>query len=298
MLKGWFQIAFERDLANSITPASIGGLRLVMVRSGDSIRTFRADCPHRGADLARGRLEGESLVCPFHGYRVGLGKCTGEHFWTPEYTTLAVSGMVFVLIGQEHENGFTQAIKDLEASLYFAPGFSIKARVRPDLVIENAFDRRHFQAIHRIDQDLGLRIVPGPQGMLAVCGRMVTSSNAWQQSLSGQSVCTTGFLARIYSPNICIAELSIEDRALYFITAATPRLDGHCDIRLSVAVRPAAEATPPSDELFQALLHDSLRALREDIKVWESLSDDVVPSFTKDDDLVLEYHRFCDRFRA
>jgi phthalate 4,5-dioxygenase len=35
------------------------------------------DCPHRGADLAFGRNEGDGLRCPFHGWKFDLsGQCT------------------------------------------------------------------------------------------------------------------------------------------------------------------------------------------------------------------------------
>ncbi|TNF57873.1 MAG: aromatic ring-hydroxylating dioxygenase subunit alpha, partial [Burkholderiales bacterium] len=35
------------------------------------------DCPHRGADLAYGRNEGDGLRCPFHGWKFDIsGQCT------------------------------------------------------------------------------------------------------------------------------------------------------------------------------------------------------------------------------
>src|SRR5690349_2576663 len=59
--KGWFQVAFERDLAGDLTPASIGTVRLVLARMASGVRAFAADCPHRGAHLALGgRLDSEA----------------------------------------------------------------------------------------------------------------------------------------------------------------------------------------------------------------------------------------------
>ena len=38
----------------------------------ESVAAFADECPHRGAPLSLGRLEGEELVCAFHGWRFGL----------------------------------------------------------------------------------------------------------------------------------------------------------------------------------------------------------------------------------
>jgi phthalate 4,5-dioxygenase len=38
------------------------------------------DCPHRGADLAYGRNEGDGLRCPFHGWKFDV---TGQCLETP-----------------------------------------------------------------------------------------------------------------------------------------------------------------------------------------------------------------------
>src|SRR4029079_10157109 len=76
---GWFQIAFDRELTREVSPSSIGQLRLVLVRVGSEITAFDAICPHRGADLGiGGRHDRGALVCPFHGFRIGLGQ-DSEH---------------------------------------------------------------------------------------------------------------------------------------------------------------------------------------------------------------------------
>ena len=74
MYRGWYHVAFERDLSDELTAATIGELRLVIVRTAEGINAFDATCPHRGAHLAfGGRLDGGALICPFHGRRINLG---------------------------------------------------------------------------------------------------------------------------------------------------------------------------------------------------------------------------------
>ncbi|MFN8082672.1 MAG: glutamate synthase-related protein [Dermatophilaceae bacterium] len=55
--------------------AGVEGLDLVVVRSGEEVHVFEGRCPHRGALLADGRVDGPNLVCGVHGwdYRLDTG---------------------------------------------------------------------------------------------------------------------------------------------------------------------------------------------------------------------------------
>ena len=79
-LKGWFAVAWSEDLA----PGAVRSLRyfardLVLFRSrGGAAHVLDAHCPHLGAHLGGGSVEGDTLVCPFHGWRWdGAGQCAG-----------------------------------------------------------------------------------------------------------------------------------------------------------------------------------------------------------------------------
>lgn len=54
------------------------GLDLVLWRDASgTARCAEAACPHRGADLGRGRVVGGEIECPYHGFRyAGDGRCT------------------------------------------------------------------------------------------------------------------------------------------------------------------------------------------------------------------------------
>jgi methylamine---glutamate N-methyltransferase subunit C len=55
--------------------ASADGIDLVLVRRGAQVHVFEGRCPHRGALLADGRVEGANLICGVHGwdYRLDTG---------------------------------------------------------------------------------------------------------------------------------------------------------------------------------------------------------------------------------
>ena len=76
---GWFAVAWSDELA----PGEVRELRyfardLVLFRTASgSAHVLDAFCPHLGAHLAQGRVEGDTLVCPFHAWAWdGGARCT------------------------------------------------------------------------------------------------------------------------------------------------------------------------------------------------------------------------------
>jgi phenylpropionate dioxygenase-like ring-hydroxylating dioxygenase large terminal subunit len=68
----WHPVAWSREVAGAPLGVTLLGQPLVVVRgpTGDAV-AFIDECPHRGAPMSLGRLEGEELVCAFHGWRFG-----------------------------------------------------------------------------------------------------------------------------------------------------------------------------------------------------------------------------------
>ncbi|WGT27319.1 Rieske 2Fe-2S domain-containing protein [Pseudomonas marginalis] len=75
---GWFRVCFSRDLKRgAVLTVPFMGQELVLYRT-ISGRASAIDpyCPHLGAHLGGGKVQGEELVCPFHGLAFGLdGNC-------------------------------------------------------------------------------------------------------------------------------------------------------------------------------------------------------------------------------
>ena len=53
------------------------GRRLAVVRLGDTVHVLDDACPHAGGPLSEGRVRGETLTCPYHGWIWSLadGRC-------------------------------------------------------------------------------------------------------------------------------------------------------------------------------------------------------------------------------
>ena len=56
----------------------LNGIRIALVRTGETVHALSARCSHAGGPLDRGWLEEGELVCPLHRWRFRLndGRCT------------------------------------------------------------------------------------------------------------------------------------------------------------------------------------------------------------------------------
>jgi phenylpropionate dioxygenase-like ring-hydroxylating dioxygenase large terminal subunit len=98
-----------------VKPVRLLGQDLVLFRNAaGEYGLLDRDCPHRGADLAYGRNEGDGLRCPFHGWKFDVnGQCLEtpaeppgsrlcERIRQRSYPLHVRSGVIFAWLGPEH----------------------------------------------------------------------------------------------------------------------------------------------------------------------------------------------------
>ncbi len=293
---GWCLVAFERELTGDLTPAVVGTTRLAIVRAANGIRVVDADCPHRGANLAcGGRLEAGRIVCPFHGYRIGLGEPGETGFRVREYPSLVVGGMILVRLSDEHENGLTAHLHALDRTNYVIAGFTMTVRTEAALVTENGVDNAHFRTVHGIGTRPDIEIGTGRHGELTATGEFDLPHAAGSGGRSDGEPVRVSYLARVYSPWLIVSAVG-GARPYVVVTGATPLPDHTCAIRLAL-VAPPHHGEPPSTEWCQGILRSSRSGLEKDRVVWENLSLGARCRFTPQDAPVLAFRTFCDRFR-
>lgn len=72
----WFPIARLADIADKPVGVTLLDVRLVVYRTPAGIHVGRDLCAHRGVPLSMGWVEGEEIVCAYHGLRYGPdGRC-------------------------------------------------------------------------------------------------------------------------------------------------------------------------------------------------------------------------------
>lgn len=77
----WYPFAPADDIAGRPLGFTVAGHDLVAWRGADgALKAGPAACPHLGADLSTGRLDGGALVCPWHGLRLSGSSRLG---WSP-----------------------------------------------------------------------------------------------------------------------------------------------------------------------------------------------------------------------
>lgn len=78
--RGWFCIGADYEFSSSPKKLDYFGTSLVVYRGARSheVHVLDAYCPHMGANLAGGVVQGDSVICPFHEWSWGSnGVCDG-----------------------------------------------------------------------------------------------------------------------------------------------------------------------------------------------------------------------------
>jgi 3-ketosteroid 9alpha-monooxygenase subunit A len=301
---GWYQVAFEGDLAQPISPLTFAGRALMAIRDPEvgQVRIFDAVCPHRGAHLAYGgRLAGHAtVVCPFHGHRIGLGEVSPEGFCTRGYASLVHGGGVFVRLSDQTEPDLARGLQELGAGHTFIPGFEMTADTSIEVVIENGFDNAHFRAVHGLLSLPGLVVRAGPFGELLAEGRFEIP---WRGGAEGPGVgggrLQARYLGHAFSPGTFIAELDGDPPYRYrMMTTATPSAtDRACTIRFTLILPNAPDGSPPEERFTRDLLEYSREGLERDRAIWNRLDPHHVPRLTSSDQAAIAFGQFCRRFR-
>ncbi len=295
---GWYQIAFERDLINEITPLSFADTPLIAVKANNQVRIFDANCPHRGAHLGYETcLDGNVIACPFHGYRIGLGQGGGETYSVKEFQSFVMGGMVFIRLSERESPDFPLAINDLVQDHTLVTAFELQVEVPIEMVIENGFDQGHFKGVHGLIEEPKLKVERGALGELTVSGVFKIPRSSWNSYSPDNAAVITEFFGRAFSPGTIIVRLRGEEPYNYHIISSAVPLKGcqSCIVRLSLAL-PNKVA---SDTAFiSALIEASKIGLQKDLAVWNHLNLNFQNKYSDADAPVLSFHRFCDEFKA
>jgi nitrite reductase/ring-hydroxylating ferredoxin subunit len=301
---GWYQLAFERDLTPPLTPLSFGGRALMAVWSPTSgpPRILDAVCPHRGAHLARGgRLAGEVIVCPFHAYRIGLGKESRDGFCVREYRSLLRGGGLFARLSDRDEVDFPEALEALAAGHTFVPGFEMTARTTIDVVIENGFDNAHFRSVHGLMSLPELAVRTGPFGELLAEGHFEIPRTGWYEPPGAESRnLRARYVAHAFSPGVFLAELEGDPPYRYRIltTASPAEAPRECTIRLTLLLPQDPGGAGDDERFVQELIEHSRAGLEQDRLIWDHLAPGHVPQLTAADQAAAAFAEFCRRFRT
>ena len=291
---GWHQIAFESDIVDDLTPVEIGQRRLLIVRAGDLLRVVDADCPHRGAHLAAGQLARNVVVCPFHGYRIGLDNATDaecDHgLRVRSYPSLVAAGAVFACLSDTHDRGLNSALQDLLAKYWTVGSLTYHVNCPASLVSENGFDAAHFRHVHDIHRVLEFATCSTADGALIADGLFEISVADRLQPEAPRSLRRISYRCTAFAPGLVLSYLG-GDFPYAILTGATPTRTGGTTLRLTFALPPGAHNAQTMLAYFRA-------GLEKDRAIWETLAPSASSRFTPHDSPVIAFRRFCTDFEA
>ncbi|MFK0215529.1 Rieske 2Fe-2S domain-containing protein [Streptomyces sp. NPDC004288] len=156
---GWFAVAFSSELVpGRVLTRPLQGEDVVLYRLRDgAVRAVRPYCPHLGAHLGLGSVEGDDLICPFHRFAFGPdGACVRTGYGTPPPPS---SGLTPLPVREVDDAVFVWRHHDGRAPDWELPAWHTLGTRPPRLaawemaghsqdVVENAVDLGHFTPLH------------------------------------------------------------------------------------------------------------------------------------------------------
>lgn len=76
----WYPVAWAQDLkAGKVVSVAVWQQSIALFRDeSGQLHAIENACPHKGVELHKGKVQGEHLLCPYHGWEFnGAGECVG-----------------------------------------------------------------------------------------------------------------------------------------------------------------------------------------------------------------------------
>jgi phenylpropionate dioxygenase-like ring-hydroxylating dioxygenase large terminal subunit len=292
--ESWFRVAFS-DEVKAVHPVHCLGRKLLLFRGDDGVvQATSAVCPHLGADLSLGRVAGNEIECPFHGWKFdGSGACTQIPYCdnTPpkaRLTTFAVrevNGMIFVA------NGFP----DFELPAVDTRGWSKPHRLRWKIrmhvqeIIENAVDLGHFAHVH------AYRDYPRNPALTVEGHRFRVSIESDRRVLG--LVSDTAVEITYHGMGMAVARIRSKRVELLALLTPTPIDEEYLDVSLWIYFKKTGN--PLLDLVTSIVVPRDIKAdFANDIPIWENKQYLTHPVLCGGDGPIRKVRRWAEQFYA
>jgi phenylpropionate dioxygenase-like ring-hydroxylating dioxygenase large terminal subunit len=309
--QGWFRVVDSQDLPiGGVKPLHYFGKDLVLFRTqAGTAQVFEAHCPHLGAHLGYGgRVEGNTLVCPFHGWRFDE---TGHCRSIPDCDTVSPNAQLRTYPIHETQEVIMVYYHAQNAS----PDWSMpplphwhaqewtpfqrrswQIRTHPQEMAENVVDKAHMLWLHG-------------QSFKAIVHSQVTTHGAvlnhhlqphyrlaiagnWGIDATGVADISCYGLGCQVSYTRVKALIEFQTLALFFLTPINPDLvDVHVLVSTKRVFHPAL-----SYILRRKSMAEISHNLEQDIPIWENKVYRSRPLLSENDGPIPLYRRWAQQF--
>jgi phenylpropionate dioxygenase-like ring-hydroxylating dioxygenase large terminal subunit len=293
---GWFSVSRSQELlVGEVQQVQAFDRELVLyrTRSGEAVLQD-AFCPHLGANLGvDGRVVGESIRCPFHGWRFGKeGKCEEIPYCEeiPERACIRTwhvqekNGEIYVWFHPENTGPRWQLpdLPELGDPNWTSPRYAeflVPAHVQD--IAENSCDPVHFQYVHRQPD------VPPSQVTIEDNGRILhLHSDASKAEIPSQ------LHATVYSPGFAIVRNTYGPGAeMVMYNSAQPISRHETKMRWTLTVRREIEDLA-GDDVMKGIID----GLSDDYPIWANKVHKRRPVFCKGDETLVLFRKWVRQF--
>ena len=308
---GWFAIQLAHELRRgAVRRCRYFDRDLVLYRtSSGQARVVDAFCPHLGAHLGHGgRVDGEDLVCPFHGFRFAVdGACSGTPYGSKPAKRVRLGqlpcreqgGVLLVWfdsLGRPPQWNVPELDVDGWSRLV---SHRYRVATHPQETTENSVDFGHFTELHSFSS-------ASMSGPLETDGPLLRASYGVTKPLlpfarPGWAALEVDFDVHVWGLGYSLVEVSVPRFGIQLreLVLPTPVHGELLDLRVASMIRRLPGA-PLSSLLAQPLLSLTFRALRaeveRDIPIWEHKAYCDKPGLAPGDGPVGQYRRWARQF--
>jgi 3-ketosteroid 9alpha-monooxygenase subunit A len=300
---GWYSVCASAALgAGEVKAAHYLGRELVLFRADDGrARVFDAHCPHLGAHLGvGGRVCGDGIVCPFHGWRFdGSGKLvevprlgrTPPPVQTRAWPVCERNGRIFVWHHAADAAPGFDVIPYREDEALWTPWRSSAYRVRVHVqdLTENILDRAHFVTVHDMAPPDREHFDVSFSGASMIVDQLMKVTAVSEKGIEVRSRTTT------CGPGIAAVEVKQGPIEMLTYIAQTPVDDEITEVNLLFSMKRLGDerSTEAVSELNDRITNQQFA---QDVPIWENKIYRERPALTEIDGPVAQYRRWFRQF--
>ena len=310
---GWFSLCSGDSVKKGkVIEVDALGRRFAVFRGQDGkIGVMDAYCPHLNANLAYGKVKGNSLVCPFHGWQFNTqGKCTGipysDKLPQQENKKLFFQetwGLILLWYHSAGEEPSWQTgglIPELATYQYHSRTSDI-LRIHLQDFAENGADFAHFNFVHNlltipfanrfinVKHTVTLEIGEGDQGHTASFTDQ--ADLVWKHN--DKEIPHAGGAARVtyYGPGFLVFRFQTKIGNILLVKTFTPM--GPLKVKMEDYVYAPKYTFPIS---IKYLLGEASAQFHDDINIWERKNYAVRPLLVKGDGPIMKMRAWYSKF--
>jgi len=280
--KSWYPLVLSSSVKRGrVIRQTAFGIPLVIYRTHQGrVGALTSTCIHMGADLARGRVSGERLQCPLHGWEFNAqGKC--EHIPSashiPEQAqqvslhTQERHGIIFAFLGGQP----TAPLPDFPGEAYAKTSrVTVMDFNTPYQVLaSNSYDAQHFSTVHHRPLVGTPRVFINSPDHYGLNFRASVSGNGYNDRLlRAIGVMEVELIAHCYGGNIIVAYSDRTANYIMFATLPITKTSSRIFVLNAVTQARARKIPAFARPLLMEITHRlTLAFLRHDIRVVNEL---------------------------